>query len=317
MRAYYSYQDFSNDGELGTNAAQLLVANSETPIADPVAYLMPVSASTLGVCVGMGENLGGQNLQTVYSRAWRPFLDFCVSHNSAGSDGYSGLLGLAGSLTGEDHLSVQLQNSGSQGPGSPVTRSFGHPLSALLLGATIVNRIKTALLGLAALWLVACSTSIQSTASYEKLDEQAKWVLLPLANNTSTPQAGFGRGYVGSSVAHGITSLVSYPSALSRDTLFEPTERKVSDEAQKWAREQGARFAVTGSVEEWRYKVGIDGEPAVGVTLKVIDLSNSRVVWSASGAKSGWSREALSAVAQALLTDLLKSLQTAPVKSAS
>ncbi len=124
VRAYYSYQDFSNDGELGTNAAQLLVANSETPIADPVAYLMPVSASTLGVCVGMGENLGGQNLQTVYSRAWRPFLDFCVSHNSAGSDGYSGLLGLAGSLTGEDHLSVQLQNSGSQVPGSPVTRSL-------------------------------------------------------------------------------------------------------------------------------------------------------------------------------------------------
>jgi TolB-like protein len=180
-----------------------------------------------------------------------------------------------------------------------------------------VNRIKSALLGLVTLWLAACSTTIQSSASYEKLDKQAKWVLLPIANNTSTPQAALSaEAMVDHLLRHnGITSLVSYPSALSRDTLFEPTERKVSDEAQKWAREQGAQFAVTGSVDEWRYKVGIDGEPAVGVTLKVIDLSNSRVVWSASGAKSGWSRQALSAVAQALLTDLLKTLQTAPVKA--
>lgn len=180
-----------------------------------------------------------------------------------------------------------------------------------------MNRIKSALLGLVTLWLAACSTTIQSSASYEKLDKQAKWVLLPIANNTSTPQAALSaEAMVDHLLRHnGITSLVSYPSALSRDTLFEPTERKVSDEAQKWAREQGAQFAVTGSVDEWRYKVGIDGEPAVGVTLKVIDLSNSRVVWSASGAKSGWSRQALSAVAQALLTDLLKTLQTAPVKA--
>ena len=124
-----------------------------------------------------------------------------------------------------------------------------------------MNRIKSALLGLVTLWLAACSTTIQSSASYEKLDKQAKWVLLPIANNTSTPQAALSaEAMVDHLLRHnGITSLVSYPSALSRDTLFEPTERKVSDEAQKWAREQGAQFAVTGSVEEWRYKVGIDG----------------------------------------------------------
>jgi predicted Zn-dependent protease len=124
LRAYYTYQDFSTDGALSITASPLLAANSPIPIADPVAYLMPVGASTLGACVGMGENLGGQNLPTVYSRAWRPFLDFCLSHNGEGSNGYSGLLGLAGSLTGEDHLSVQLQNNGSQVPGSPVTRSM-------------------------------------------------------------------------------------------------------------------------------------------------------------------------------------------------
>jgi TolB-like protein len=173
-----------------------------------------------------------------------------------------------------------------------------------------MKQLKKAMLWLIVLLMTACSTTIQSTAEHEALETQAKWALLPIANNTDTPQAALSAEAM---VEHllrrrGLTTLVRYPAALTHDSLFEPTERKVSEEAQKWAREQGVRFGVTGSVEEWRYKVGIDGEPAVGVTLKVIDLASGRVVWSASGAKSGWSREALSAVAQVLLTDLLGSL---------
>jgi len=107
---------------------------------------------------------------------------------------------------------------------------------------------------------------------------------------------------------------VRYPATLSRDSLFEPSERRVVDEAQKWAREQGARYGLQGAVEEWRYKVGIDGEPAVGVTLQVIDLNSGAVLWSASGAKSGWSREALSAVAHKVMDNLLAGMPTNAAK---
>ncbi|MDP2370295.1 penicillin-binding protein activator LpoB [Rhodoferax sp.] len=173
-----------------------------------------------------------------------------------------------------------------------------------------MKRIQFIWLGLSVLVMTACSATIQSTANHDALNADAKWALLPIANNTDTPQAALSaEAMLEHQLRHrGINTLLHYPAMLSRDSLFEPTERKVSTEAQKWAREQGVRFAVTGSVEEWRYKVGIDGEPVVGVTLKVIDLTNDRVVWSASGAKSGWSRHALSAVAQTLLTDLLASL---------
>jgi len=92
---------------------------------DPVAFFIPQGSTTMGVCASMGENLAGQNLQTVYSRAWRPFVDLCISHNTAGTDGYTGILGMAGSLTGEDHMSVQLQHSDGFVPGSGVTRSLG------------------------------------------------------------------------------------------------------------------------------------------------------------------------------------------------
>jgi hypothetical protein len=165
---------------------------------------------------------------------------------------------------------------------------------------------KTLALGLLLAFLTGCASSIQSTVNQEPLDRQARWAILPIANNTDTPQAGLSAEAMAEHQlrSRGVANLQRYPSALSRDSLFEPTERKVTEEAIKWAKDQGIRFALLGSVEEWRYKVGIDGEPAVGVTLQVLDLSTDRVVWSASGAKSGWSRQAMAAVAQALLTDL-------------
>lgn len=61
-------------------------------------------------------------------------------------------------------------------------------------------------------------------------------------------------------------------------------------------------------MSEWRYKVGVDGEPAVGITLQVIDVPSGNVIWSATGSRTGWSRDAVSAVAQKLLRELLSPL---------
>lgn len=171
---------------------------------------------------------------------------------------------------------------------------------------------------LATLLLAACSTtsSVSNLANGGSLDAGAKWALLPLTNHTDTPQAALAAEAIAEHQLRlrGVANIVRYPATLSRDSLFEPSERRVVDEAQKWAREQGARYGLQGAVEEWRYKVGIDGEPAVGVTLQVIDLSNGAVVWSASGAKSGWSREALSVVAHKVMDGLLASMPTSAAK---
>lgn len=109
VRVFSTHQHFINGGSVS---------------ADTAALYIPASGSTAGMCLGMGENLAGQNLRTGYSRAWRPFLDVCVNRNTAGDEGYTGLLGVAGSLTGEDHLSVLLQNSGGYVAGSTVTKSL-------------------------------------------------------------------------------------------------------------------------------------------------------------------------------------------------
>ncbi len=146
------------------------------------------------------------------------------------------------------------------------------------------------------------------------LDINAKWVLLPIVNHTDVPQAGLRAEAVTEVLLRnrGVSNLRRYPPTLNQDSLFEPAERKAVIDAMNWAREQGVIYALTGAVDEWRYKVGIDGEPAVGLTLQIINLTDGdRVVWSAAGSKSGWSREALSAVAQKLIKDMLSG---APIK---
>lgn len=155
--------------------------------------------------------------------------------------------------------------------------------------------------------LSACAV-MDHGATSTPLQMNAKWAILPIANQTDVPQAGLRAEAISEALLRnrGVNNLLHYPSPLNPDSLFEPAERKATVDALKWAHEQGVRYALTGAVDEWHYKVGMDGEPAVGITLQVIDLGDQdKVVWSAVGAKSGWSRDSLSGVAQKLIKDLL------------
>ncbi len=139
------------------------------------------------------------------------------------------------------------------------------------------------------------------------LEAQASWVLLPIVNHTATPQAGRRAEAITEALLYsqGVGNLRRYPSRLQDKSFLLGSDNKLYEVALKWAKEQGARYAMTGTVDEWRYKVGIDGEPAVGVSLRLLDLQTDQVVWSAVGGQTGWSREAVSAVAQKLIKRLL------------
>ncbi|HUQ25411.1 MAG TPA: penicillin-binding protein activator LpoB [Burkholderiales bacterium] len=156
--------------------------------------------------------------------------------------------------------------------------------------------------------LCACTTVDRVRIAAPEAD--ARWAVLPIANHTETPQAGLRSEAVIESVLRtlNVRQLERYPATLNADALLDPAERKLAEQAMAWAKSRGVRYVVTGSVEEWRYKVGVDGEPAVGLALAVTDLQTGTVIYSASGGKSGWSRESLAAVAQKLVKDLLAEL---------
>lgn len=157
----------------------------------------------------------------------------------------------------------------------------------------------------AASLLSACSTFDGGAAP--KLEKQARWVVLPFTNTTETPLAGQRAEMLASSllIAENIGEISSYPLD-TRETLFTASnEVKIREEALAWARKQGVRYAMTGEVFEWRYKVGVDGEPAVGISLRVIDVPTGKTLWAGAASKSGWHRDSLGMIAQGVLGRLI------------
>lgn len=144
-----------------------------------------------------------------------------------------------------------------------------------------------------------------------------KVAMLPVANFTDVPQAGLRvEALLEPSLRQaGLRQLAVYPPELNPETLFEPGERKAQAEAEKWARAQGMRYVISAAVNEWRYKVGVDGEPAVGLMVQVKDLTTGRIVYSAAGGRTGGSRESLAAVGQQMAAELVAGIrieQTTP-----
>lgn len=58
------------------------------------------------------------------------------------------------------------------------------------------------------------------------------------------------------------------------------------------------RYLVQGTVDEYRYKTDLDGDPAVGVTVRVVDSVSGHVVWQGSGMKVGVFFASLTTTAQ-------------------
>ncbi len=170
----------------------------------------------------------------------------------------------------------------------------------------ISQRLQRLGITLLMLVLAACSTVDRSPAP--NLAQGASWAILPFANHTDTPLAGSRAEAIALTAlqAQGIVNVRSYPGDLQQQALFDVGSGKAQEEALSWAKSQGIRYALSGAVDEWRYKVGVDGEPVVGFTLQIIDLESGATVWRGGAGKSGWSREAVSSLARQLMRELLR-----------
>ncbi len=144
----------------------------------------------------------------------------------------------------------------------------------------------------------------------ESVAPGARWVLLPWMNRAEAPRVGERLEPVVMTLLlnRGITNCQLPPEPSLEDAIPILSDRDRFEWAKEWAEGQGFQYGVVGSVTEWRYKAGLEGEPAVGLSIRVIDLQTGDTVWSASGARTGWSRDSLSATAQRLLRKLLAGL---------
>ena len=155
------------------------------------------------------------------------------------------------------------------------------------------------------LGLAACQSQAPGSQAPAILPDDSI-VMLPFLNRSETPLAGERAEAIALSVLRdkGVSQLKVYqPQPEPNGLPVLDDVRRLSDATER-AIEQGMRYAIAGSVEEWRYKAGLDGEPAVGLSMRLVDLSSGEILWSGSAARSGWSRESLSGTAHKVLEEL-------------
>lgn len=174
-----------------------------------------------------------------------------------------------------------------------------------------VNQVVRYLAYLAIACLVSCTSLTVNQTTSVNIPAHQRIAVLPFVNTTETPQADERAAAIATDLLRtkGAMNIVSYPMKGPKFSLIPGVKAPVAKaKLLHWARKGHARFALTGSVTEWNYKVGLDGEPAIGLTLELIDVQTGRTIWSAVGSKSGGSRAALSSVAQELLSKMMRNV---------
>lgn len=155
--------------------------------------------------------------------------------------------------------------------------------------------------------LSGCATTQLNASPPPHPHRQAVWCVVAPVNNTSTPYAG---ERVQQQLAallgeRGLAQVLLAPSPDDNGPLPIGDGGKEQNPALDWARQHEARYALLGSVDEWHYKVGLDGQPAVGFTLRLVDLRSGRILWSGAASASGGSREGLAVLSERTLAVLL------------
>lgn len=181
-----------------------------------------------------------------------------------------------------------------------------------------MKKVTGCLLAFTICFLLASCTATYSTLSVPVKDynSSSKLALLPLVNLTSHPNAG---RIVGDILATELYARTDF-QLMERTEMSEKLQGDAKDiesavdnaSALKLAAKVGADTVIYGSVSEYRYKRGLDEEPAVGINLRLLDVARKRVIWmgSISAASSCFfmCRDSLNILAQAKCSELVSSM---------
>ena len=157
-----------------------------------------------------------------------------------------------------------------------------------LLGFTLLSSI-----------MLSCSNLVDRERF--SLNPTKTYRVIPFENYTDTPLAGY-------RVASLVEGLLRSKGFKVADRVWEYSDRDPSKEELKSILRKatkGADYVIAGTVNEFRYKVGIDGEPAVSVSIYLIDSATGKVVSGATLSGTGMSYESLGTLTHKLIRKLL------------
>lgn len=149
-----------------------------------------------------------------------------------------------------------------------------------------------------ALVVGGCSTLELSTSSLLPDHNQTHSItVFALDNYTDTPQAGMRA----SNLIEGVLLNNGY-------SVVKATQMgsKTLEEQLKIAQDNGSDYLLNGGVSEWRYKTGIDGEPAISLHCKIIKVDSAKVSWSAVASSNDWGNASIGTTAQDMIESMFE-----------
>ena len=153
------------------------------------------------------------------------------------------------------------------------------------------------------IFFVSCSSIVHKPTL--TLSKSKTYVISSFWNYTQTPMAGLKAASIVESVLS--KESIRLHSLIEGSEKSSLTKNKIDflKEQINLAKQLKANYLITGEVQEWRYKAGIDAQPVVSYSIKVIDLSNSRTIYNGVVAKSGWGDKSIGVVAQEIAQEII------------
>jgi len=153
------------------------------------------------------------------------------------------------------------------------------------------------------LFFAGCSSIVHKNE--QQLPNNKNYAISSFWNYTETPMAGLKAASIVESVL--AKENIHLFSLIAGDEKASLNQDKISflrKQINK-AKQLKASYLIMGEVQEWRYKTGIDGEPVVSYSIKVIELSTGNILFNAVGAKSGWGHKSIGIVAQEIAQEII------------
>ena len=115
--------------------------------------------------------------------------------------------------------------------------------------------------------------------------------VLPLMNLTSYPHAGRIVGDLLTTELYALTDFL----LMERTEMLEKLKKDEEDldvvmekaVALRVGKQLGVDTVIFGSVTEYRYKRGLDEDPVVGISVRMLDVNTGKIIWAGSQSETG------------------------------
>ena len=137
-------------------------------------------------------------------------------------------------------------------------------------------------------FILGCS-SVEKNVAVSKIDKNETIAITPFKNFSQTPYAGVKAALITEGVLRSKGFKVIKAYSLKNDTILKKDIK--------------ADCFLKGKVIEWRYKTGIDAQPAVSVYIQIKD-KNGKILYSGLVSKTDLGNKSLGVCAQEAMEDI-------------